>query len=159
MILIAVLNMNGQAVAKAVADELGIDFFLADVLPENRDASVHELQMQGCQAAMVGDGVNAATALPRADIVNADCSGTDAAAKLAGFIVIRSNPLDVVKKIHLSSGSYRKMMQNKGWAAGYHAVALTLVAGSVAQLVFCFHRRLELSVCRCAPSLQPLPRS
>ena len=129
---VAMLTGDSQAVAKAVADELGIDTYFAEVLPEHKDAKVSELQTKGRKVAMVGDGVNDAPALTRADVGIAVGSGTDVAVESAGIILVRNNPLDVVKIIKLSQSSYRKMMQNLGWAAGYNVVALPLAAGVLA---------------------------
>lgn len=129
---VAMLTGDSQAVAKAVAGELGIDTYFAEVLPENKDQKVIELQKQGRRVAMVGDGVNDAPALTRADVGIAIGSGTDVAVESAGIILVRSNPLDVVKVIELSRASYRKMRQNLIWAAGYNVVAIPLAAGVLA---------------------------
>jgi len=129
---VAMLTGDSRAVAKAVADELGIDSYFAEVLPENKDAKIIELKSQGRRVAMVGDGVNDAPALTRADVGIAIGSGTDVAVESAGIILVRSNPLDVVKIISLSRASYRKMIQNLVWAAGYNVVALPLAAGVLA---------------------------
>jgi P-type Cu2+ transporter len=112
-----------------VAQDLEIDTYFAQVLPENKDLKVIELQKQGKRVAMVGDGVNDAPALTRADVGIAIGSGTDVAVESAGIILVKSNPLDVVKIIELSRASYRKMRQNLAWAAGYNIVALPLAAG------------------------------
>ncbi|HCP15083.1 MAG TPA: heavy metal translocating P-type ATPase, partial [Peptococcaceae bacterium] len=129
---VAMLTGDSQAVAKAVADELGIETYFAEVLPENKDQKVIELQKQGRRVAMVGDGVNDAPALTRADVGIAIGSGTDVAVESAGIILVKSNPLDVVKVIELSRASYRKMRQNLIWAAGYNVVAIPLAAGVLA---------------------------
>ena len=129
---VAMLTGDSQAVAKAVAEDLGIDTYFAEVLPEHKDQKVAELQRQGKRVAMVGDGVNDAPALTRADIGIAIGSGTDVAVESAGIILVRSNPLDVVKIIQLSRSSYRKMIQNLAWATGYNVVALPLAAGVLA---------------------------
>jgi Cu2+-exporting ATPase len=129
---VAMLTGDSQAVAKAVAEDLGIDTYFAEVLPEHKDQKVAELQRQGKRVAMVGDGVNDAPALTRADIGIAIGSGTDVAVESAGIILVRSNPLDVVKIIQLSRASYRKMIQNLAWATGYNVVALPLAAGVLA---------------------------
>jgi len=129
---VAMLTGDSQAVARAVAQELGIDHTFAEVLPEHKDQKVMELQAQGHLVAMVGDGVNDAPALTRADVGIAIGSGTDVAVESAGIILVQSNPLDVVKIINLSRASYRKMKQNLWWAAGYNIVALPLAAGVLA---------------------------
>ncbi len=131
---VAMLTGDSQAVAKAVAAELGIDTYFAEVLPGQKDAKVSELQRQGRRVAMVGDGVNDAPALTRADVGIAIGSGTDVAVESAGIILVRNNPLDVVKIIALSRASYRKMIQNLVWAAGYNVVALPLAAGVLAPI-------------------------
>lgn len=129
---VAMLTGDSQAVAKSVADELGIDTFFAEVLPEHKDQKIAELQKQGNKVAMVGDGVNDAPALTRADVGIAIGSGTDVAIESAGIILVKSNPLDVVKIFDLSRASHRKMIQNLWWAAGYNIFALPLAAGVLA---------------------------
>jgi P-type Cu2+ transporter len=129
---VAMLTGDSEAVAKSVAQDLGIDTYFAQVLPENKDQKVIELQKQGKKVAMVGDGVNDAPALTRADVGIAIGSGTDVAVESAGIILVKSNPLDVVKIIQLSRSSYRKMIQNLVWAAGYNVVAIPLAAGVLA---------------------------
>lgn len=131
-IQVAMLTGDSQAVAKSVAAELGIDQVFAEVLPEHKDQKVAELQAQGKRVAMVGDGVNDAPALTRADVGIAIGGGTDVAIESAGLILVQSNPLDVVKIIALSRASYRKMIQNLWWAAGYNIIALPLAAGALA---------------------------
>jgi Cu2+-exporting ATPase len=131
-IQVAMLTGDSKDVAKAVADELGIDRYFAEVLPEHKDQKVIELQKQGKRVAMVGDGVNDAPALTRADVGIAIGSGTDVAVESAGIILVRSNPLDVVKIFKLSRASYRKMVENLAWASGYNIVALPLAAGILA---------------------------
>ncbi|MBX3057023.1 MAG: heavy metal translocating P-type ATPase [Anaerolineae bacterium] len=129
---VAMLTGDSQDVARAVAAELNIDRYFAEVLPEDKDKKVSELQKQGKKVAMVGDGVNDAPALTRADIGIAIGSGTDVAVESAGLILVQSNPLDVVKIIELSRASQRKMVQNIWWAAGYNIVAIPLAAGILA---------------------------
>ncbi|MCB0113720.1 MAG: heavy metal translocating P-type ATPase, partial [Caldilineaceae bacterium] len=131
---VAMLTGDSEAVAKAVADELGIDTYFAQVLPEHKDSKVAELQKQGKKVAMVGDGVNDAPALTRADVGIAIGSGTDVAVESAGIVLVQSNPLDVVKAIELSGATRRKMVQNLWWAAGYNIVAIPLAAGVLVPL-------------------------
>ncbi|MDQ4075462.1 MAG: heavy metal translocating P-type ATPase [Chloroflexota bacterium] len=126
---VAMITGDNETVARAVAEDLGIDQYFAEVLPEHKDQKVIELQRQGKQVAMVGDGVNDAPALIRADVGIAIGSGTDVAIESAGIILVESNPLDVVRIIKLSRASYNKMIQNLWWAAGYNIVALPLAAG------------------------------
>ena len=129
---VAMLTGDSKAVAEAVAKELQIDHYFAEVLPEDKDKKVGELQKEGQKVAMVGDGVNDAPALTRADIGIAIGSGTDVAVESAGLILVQSNPLDVVKIIKLSRASQRKMVQNIWWAAGYNIIAIPLAAGVLA---------------------------
>jgi len=129
---VAMLTGDSEAVARSVADELGIDRYFAEVLPEHKDEKIAELQAQGRRVAMVGDGVNDAPALIRADVGIAIGSGTDVAIESAGIILVKNDPLDVVGVIALSRASYRKMIQNLWWAAGYNVVALPLAAGVLA---------------------------
>jgi Cu2+-exporting ATPase len=128
----AMLTGDSEAVAKSVAEELGIDTYFAQVLPENKDAMVAQLQEKGSVVAMVGDGINDAPALTRADVGIAIGSGTDVAVESSGIILVKSNPLDVVKALRLSKLSYRKMIQNLVWAVGYNVIALPLAAGVLA---------------------------
>jgi Cu2+-exporting ATPase len=129
---VAMLTGDSQAVAEAVAGQLGIRRVFAEVLPEHKDQKVIELQKQGKRVAMVGDGVNDAPALTRADVGIAIGGGTDVAIESAGLILVNSNPLDVVKIFKLSRASYNKMIQNLWWAAGYNIVAIPLAAGVLA---------------------------
>jgi Cu2+-exporting ATPase len=131
---VAMLTGDSQAVAASVAEELGIGTFFAEVLPEHKEQKVAELQKQGKRVAMVGDGVNDAPALTRADVGIAIGGGTDVAIESAGIILVQSNPLDVVKIFRLSRASYSKMTQNLIWATGYNVVALPLAAGLLAPI-------------------------
>ena len=133
-IQVAMLTGDSEAVAEAVAEELGITTVCAEVLPEHKDQKVAELQGQQKRVAMVGDGVNDAPALTRADVGIAIGSGTDVAIESAGIILVQSNPLDVVKIFELSRATYRKMVQNLVWATGYNVIALPLAAGALASL-------------------------
>ncbi|WP_440008710.1 copper-translocating P-type ATPase [Halomicrococcus sp. SG-WS-1] len=129
---VAMLTGDSEDVARAVAEELGIDTVFAEVLPEDKDEKVTELQNQGKLVAMVGDGVNDAPALTRADIGIAIGSGTDVAVQSADIILVQNNPLDVVRLVKLSRASYRKMQENLVWAAGYNVFAIPLAAGVLA---------------------------
>ncbi|MBI5670963.1 MAG: copper-translocating P-type ATPase [Chloroflexi bacterium] len=129
---VAMLTGDSRAVAESVGAELGIDTVMAEVLPEHKEQKVAELQRQGRKVAMVGDGVNDAPALTRADVGIAIGSGTDVAIESAGIILVQSNPLDVVNVFELSRSTYRKMIQNLLWATGYNVVALPLAAGLLA---------------------------
>jgi len=133
---VAMLTGDSEAVAKAVAEELNIDYYFAQVLPEDKDKKVNELQAEGKRVAMVGDGVNDAPALTRADVGIAIGSGTDVAVESAGLILIKSNPLDVVKIVDISRASYRKMKENIWWAAGYNIIAIPLAMGILAPIGF-----------------------
>ena len=133
---VTMLTGDSENVAQAVAEELGIDRYFAQVLPEHKDQKVRQLQDEGWRVAMVGDGVNDAPALTRADVGIAIGGGTDVAIESAGIILVKSNPLDVVKVVDLSRASYRKMIQNLWWAAGYNIVALPLAAGVAAPVGF-----------------------
>jgi Cu2+-exporting ATPase len=128
------LTGDSEPVARAVARELGIDTVFAEVLPEHKDQKVAELQAQGKKVVMVGDGVNDAPALTRADIGIAIGGGTDVAIQSAGIILVQSSPLDVVKVFELSRATYRKMIQNLLWATGYNVIALPLAAGVLAPI-------------------------
>jgi Cu2+-exporting ATPase len=129
---VAMLSGDSEAVARAVAKELNIDTYFAQVLPENKADKVRELQRGGNKVAMVGDGVNDAPALVTADVGIAIGAGTDVAIESAGIILVRSNPLDIVKIIRLSRATYRKMVQNLAWATGYNVVAIPLAMGVLA---------------------------
>ena len=133
---VAMLTGDSKAVAKAVSDEIGIDQFFAEVLPEHKDQKVAELQAQGKRVAMVGDGVNDAPALTRADVGIAIGSGTDVAVESADIILVKNNPADVVNIFILSNASYKKMKENLIWATGYNVVALPLAAGILAPFGF-----------------------
>lgn len=129
---VAMLTGDNEAVAREVARELGIDEYFAEVLPENKDQKIVELQSRGRRVAMVGDGVNDAPALTRADVGIAIGGGTDVAVESADIVLVKNNPSDVVRLIMLSRASYRKMVQNLVWATGYNVVALPVAAGVLA---------------------------
>src|SRR5882762_5461289 len=129
---VAILTGDARAVADAVAKELGIDTVFADVLPEEKASKVQELQKMGRKVAMVGDGVNDAPALATADIGIAIGAGTDVAVEAGHIVLVRSDPRDIPRIITLSRATYRKMVQNLWWAAGYNIVAIPLAAGVLA---------------------------
>jgi Cu2+-exporting ATPase len=125
----AMITGDSDEVAAYVAKQLGLDQYFAEVKPEDKAAKVKELQKDGQQVAMVGDGINDAPALTQANIGIAIGAGTDVAIKSADIILVKSNPPDVVKVIHLSKATYRKMVQNLAWATGYNIFAIPLAAG------------------------------
>lgn len=131
---VAMLTGDSRQVAEAVANELGITRVFAEVLPEHKDQKVRELQEGGNKVAMVGDGVNDAPALTRADIGIAIGSGTDVAVESADIILVQSNPLHVVRIIELSRAAHTRMIQNLIWATGYNIIAIPLAAGVLAPL-------------------------
>ena len=131
-VTVAMITGDAQQVADAVAAELDIDEVFAEVLPEDKDGKVAELQDQGRRVAMVGDGINDAPALARADVGIAIGAGTDVAIESAGIILASDDPRGVVAIRHLSHATYRKMVQNLWWAAGYNIVALPVAAGVLA---------------------------
>jgi P-type Cu2+ transporter len=131
-ISVAMLTGDDQAVADTVAGELGIDAVFAEVLPEDKASTVRKLQMQGKKVAMVGDGVNDAPALATADIGIAIGAGTDIAVEAGHIVLVRSDPRDISRIITLSRATYRKMLQNLWWAAGYNICAIPLAAGALA---------------------------
>ncbi|MDQ3752296.1 MAG: copper-translocating P-type ATPase [Actinomycetota bacterium] len=129
---VAMITGDARQVAEAVARELDIDEYFAEVLPEEKDATVAHLQGRGHKVAMVGDGVNDAPALARADVGLAIGAGTDVAIESAGVVLASDDPRAVVDVIRLSKASYRKMVQNLLWATGYNAAAIPLAAGVLA---------------------------
>jgi P-type Cu2+ transporter len=129
---VAMLTGDSRAVAESVARELGIDIVFAEVLPDAKADKIKELQSQGKRVAMVGDGVNDAPALLTADVGIAIGAGTDVAVEAGDVVLVRSDPRDVARIVHLSRASYRKMIQNLWWAAGYNVVAIPLAAGVLA---------------------------
>jgi Cu2+-exporting ATPase len=129
---VVMLTGDARQVAEAVAAELGVDEVFAEVLPEDKDATVAELQGRGLKVAMVGDGVNDAPALARADVGIAIGAGTDVAIESAGIVLAANDPRGVLGIIRLSQASYRKMLQNLGWATGYNLLAVPVAAGALA---------------------------
>jgi Cu2+-exporting ATPase len=118
-----------RQIAQSVAEELGMDGYFAEVLPDQKQAKVQELQSRGEYVAMVGDGINDAPALARANIGIAIGSGTDVAAETADIILVNSNPLDVANVVLFGRATYNKMVQNLVYATGYNIVAIPLAAG------------------------------
>lgn len=131
---VALITGDARQVADAVATDLGIDEVFAEVLPEHKDAKVTELQNRGHRVAMVGDGVNDAPALARADVGVAIGAGTDVAIESAGVVLAANDPRAVLSIIELSHASYRKMWQNLVWATGYNIIAVPLAAGVLAPI-------------------------
>jgi len=133
---VVMITGDSRAVANAVGGDLGIDEVLAEVLPEGKQDEVKKLQARGANVAMVGDGVNDAPALAQADVGIAIGAGTDVAIASAGVVLATSDPRAVVGVRELSKASYRKMVQNLGWAVGYNVVAIPLAAGVLAPIGF-----------------------
>jgi Cu2+-exporting ATPase len=129
---VAMITGDSRPVAAAVARRLGIEQIHAEVLPEDKDRAVAALQAQGRRVAMVGDGVNDAPALARADVGLAIGAGTDVAIESAGAVLAASDPRAVLGVIRLSQATARKMHQNLLWAAGYNVAAIPLAAGALA---------------------------
>jgi Cu2+-exporting ATPase len=133
------LTGDALAVAQAVAKDLGIDDVHAEVLPERKAEAIETLRRGGHRVAMVGDGVNDAPALVAADVGIAMGAGTDVAVEAGDVVLVRSDPRAVSRIILLSKATYRKMIQNLWWAAGYNVVALPLAAGVLAPWGFVLH--------------------
>jgi Cu2+-exporting ATPase len=123
------LTGDNKTVAETVSKTLGMDSFIAEVLPHQKLEKIKDLQSKGEFVAMTGDGVNDAPALAQADIGIAVGSGSDIAAETAGIILVNSNPKDIVNLILFGKATYRKMVQNLMWATGYNVIALPLAAG------------------------------
>jgi Cu2+-exporting ATPase len=133
-IKVAMLTGDNYETAKYVADELNLDIFFAEVLPQYKSQKVAELQSSGNKVAMVGDGINDAPALIQADIGIAIGSGTDVAVESADIILVKSDPTDVLSLLKLSKETSRKMVQNIIWATSYNIVAIPVAAGVLAPL-------------------------
>lgn len=125
---------DNQQVAKAVSEQLSLDDYFAEVLPEDKQRIIKELQQNGEFVAMTGDGVNDAPALAQANVGIAVGSGTDVAAETADIVLVNSNPKDIANLILFGSATYKKMMQNLWWAAGYNILAVPLAAGALASI-------------------------
>jgi Cu2+-exporting ATPase len=122
---------DNKQVAKWVANEVGLDEYFAEVLPDKKVEKVKEVQSRGMIVAMTGDGVNDAPALAQADVGIAIGAGTEVAVATADIILVKSNPLDAVSIVGLSRATYNKMLQNLGWATGYNVIAIPLAAGAL----------------------------
>jgi Cu2+-exporting ATPase len=123
------LTGDARAVARTVAQELGLDDYFAEVLPGQKAEKIKEVQGRGLTVAMVGDGVNDAPALVQSDLGIAIGAGTDVAIESADVVLVRNDPRDVVAILGLSRATYGKMVQNLLWATGYNAIAIPLAAG------------------------------
>ena len=128
------LTGDNNKVAKSVSETIGMDSFIAEVLPHQKLEKIKELQSKGEFVAMTGDGVNDAPALAQADVGIAVGSGSDIAAETAGIVLVNSNPKDIVSLILFGKATYHKMIQNLIWATGYNVIALPLAAGVLFKL-------------------------
>jgi Cu2+-exporting ATPase len=136
---VVMLTGDSNAVARAVADQLGIGTVHAEVLPSDKAGIIQSIRDRGRRVAMVGDGVNDAPALVTADLGIAIGAGTDVAVEAADIILVRSDPRDVPRIIRLSRATWRKMIQNLWWAAGYNVIAIPLASGILARQGFILH--------------------
>ena len=125
----AMLTGDNEQIAKTVAKKLGVDTYFAQVLPQDKVEKIKELQEEGNVVAMVGDGVNDAASLTQAHVGIAIGAGTDVAVESAEIVLVKNDPLDVVKAIKLSQKTNSKMKQNLAWAAGYNVLAIPIAAG------------------------------
>ncbi|HWX26759.1 MAG TPA: HAD-IC family P-type ATPase, partial [Steroidobacteraceae bacterium] len=123
------LTGDAEGVAKAVSAELGIDEYIAEVLPDQKAAKIKQLRDRGLRVAMIGDGVNDAPALVEADLGVAIGAGTDVAVESADVVLVRNDPRDVAAILGLSRATYAKIVQNLIWATAYNAVAIPMAAG------------------------------
>ena len=126
---VAILTGDNKITAKAIAEELGVDEFYAEVLPDQKEGIVDELQKQGHIVAMVGDGINDAPALTKADIGIAIGAGTDVAIESSDIVLVRNDPLDVVSAIELSHKVTKNVKENLAWAFFYNILLIPLAAG------------------------------
>ena len=136
---VAMLTGDSRAVAEAVAREVGVDTVYAEVLPDRKAETIGELKQQRKKVAMVGDGINDAPAVATADVGIAMGAGTEVAVEAGDVVLVRSDPRDVPRIVVLSRATYRKMIQNLWWAAGYNVVAIPLAAGVLARWGFVLH--------------------
>lgn len=126
---VMMLTGDSAAVAKTVAEQLKLDDYMAEILPDEKSDQIKKIRQKHLSVAMVGDGVNDAPALAEADVGIAIGAGTDVAMEAADIVLVHSDPRDVTAVITLSRATYRKMVQNLWWAAGYNAIAIPLAAG------------------------------
>ncbi len=133
---VAMLTGDNKQVAKNVAEELGIDTYFAEVLPEDKYSHIRELQADGSIVLMVGDGVNDAPALTQANVGITIGAGTDVAVEAGDVVLTRNNPEDIVRLIILAKKVYTKMVQNLVWALGYNVVAIPAAAGVFSHAIF-----------------------
>jgi len=129
---VAMLTGDNKQTAAHVAQQLGLDTYFAEVLPEDKVKSIEKLQENGAKVMMVGDGINDAPALTQADIGVAIGAGTDVAIASSEIVLIKNSPLDIVKIIKLSRSTMRKMKQNLAWATSYNLIAIPIAAGVLA---------------------------
>ena len=158
----SLLTGDNHKVAQSVANELHLDNFMAEVLPEQKQDKIKELQAKGEFVAMTGDGVNDAPALAQSDVGIAIGSGTDVAAETADIVLVDSDPKDIANLILFGRATYRKMVQNLVWATGYNLVALPLATGFIPGLIIspAFGAALmALSTIICAVNAQLLKSS
>jgi Cu2+-exporting ATPase len=129
---VMMITGDSEKVAQSVAEELGLDDYFAEVLPNDKAKQIRKLRDEGLVVAMVGDGINDAPALAEADVGIAIGAGTDVAMEAADIVLVDSDPRDVIDLIALSNNTHRKMVQNLWWASGYNIVAIPLAAGVAA---------------------------
>src|SRR5690625_4689384 len=158
-IKVSLLTGDNEIVAKDVANKLGLDDYMSEVLPDQKLDRIKELQAEGEFVAMVGDGVNDAPALAQADVGIAIGSGTDVAAETADIILMESDPKDIVNLILFGKATYRKMVQNLGWATGYNIIAIPLATGFIPGLMISRAALMSISTIIAAGNAQLLKGS